>query len=135
MSSKFKEIFIGFLVCLAFVGAASAHHSPNAVFDTATEITVSGVMTRVGWVNPHVYFEFEATDENGNKTLWRAETHGPTFFRRNGINKAYFDSKMGLEVAVIASPSLNGTPFVFLKRADFSDGTALDLYDSADTNY
>src|SRR5262245_21183534 len=40
--------------------AALAHHSP-AAFDTRTEITVEGTLTKVDWANPHIYLTVETS--------------------------------------------------------------------------
>ena len=55
--------------CLAFLGTVLcvalpllAHHSFSAEFDATKSITPSGVVTRVAWAKPHVYFLVDVKD-------------------------------------------------------------------------
>ena len=72
------------LSCVA--GPASSHHAVQAQFDQDNVTTITGVMTRVMWINPHVRWFMDVEDENGNVTTWNISGAGPAGFRRSGIS-------------------------------------------------
>jgi hypothetical protein len=53
---------------------ALAHHSVSGQFDTSKSITLKGVISRVEWINPHIYVHLDVKDENGTVTTWALET-------------------------------------------------------------
>ncbi len=64
-------------VCLvlSMIGGVTpsfAHHS-TAMYNMANPTTVTGVVKRFEWVNPHAYIYLEVTDEKGNKVEWAIE--------------------------------------------------------------
>ena len=60
------------LACLLFVGGARAlaHHSEAAQFDPEDPVAVEGVVVKVEWANPHIWYYVDVTDENGEVTTW-----------------------------------------------------------------
>lgn len=91
--------------------AASAHHSFAAQFDADKPVTLTGSVTRVEWLNPHIYFYVDVTDEDtGNVTEYAFEMGSPNTLIRQGWSR---DSlKPGDVVTVDGSLARNGTPLV-----------------------
>jgi hypothetical protein len=92
------------ILALALLVAAAAwpglaHHSFSAEFDLNRKITLSGVVTKVEWTNPHTYFYVDVPD-GGKVTNWALETAGPNSLSRQGWRR---DSlKVGDRVTVTA---------------------------------
>ena len=56
---RMKSLILGGLFALGVLLAGapvSAHHSFAAEFDADKPITLSGIVTKVEWTNPHVWF-------------------------------------------------------------------------------
>ena len=74
---------------LALVPAAmSAHHSVVAYYDTNTEITLKGAVTKIEWTNPHAFVYLDVRDEHGTVTNWAVETDSPNVLSRAGWSKS-----------------------------------------------
>ena len=70
---------------LALAGPALAHHSFAAEFDAAQRVTLTGVVTKVEWTNPHVWFWVNVKDEATGKIVnWGGEMGSPNALQRQG---------------------------------------------------
>src|SRR5215468_6284674 len=64
-----------------------AHHSFGAEYDANKPITLTGVITRVEWTNPHSHFYLDVTDSKGNVVNWKFEGYNPAVLYRIGWKK------------------------------------------------
>ena len=89
-------------------GKALAHHSFAAEFDGTKRVTLSGVVTKVEWTNPHVWIYFNVKDEKtGEVTNWGAEMGPPHLLQRRGWRRDTL--KIGEEITVNGSLAKNGS--------------------------
>ena len=63
--------------------AVLAHHSFAATYDATKRITLSGVVTRVEFRNPHIWVFFDVKGEDG-VTNWGCEGAAPNALFRRG---------------------------------------------------
>jgi hypothetical protein len=88
-------------------GAALAHHSFSAEFDAAKPIKLTGIVTKVEWTNPHVWFYINVKDEaTGKVTNWGAEMGPPHGLQRGGWRRETLE--IGEEVSVDGFMARNG---------------------------
>jgi Family of unknown function (DUF6152) len=72
------------VACSGFSCALSAHHSTAAEFDNNKPITFTGVVTKVQWMNPHIYTHIEVKGADGNAVTYRVEGGPPNTLYRQG---------------------------------------------------
>ena len=106
-----RALLLGGIVAVALVAAAgktAAHHSFAAEFDSTKPIKLSGVVTKVEWTNPHVWFYINVKDEKtGEVTNWGAEMGPPHGLQRSGWRRETL--KIGERVTVQGSLAKNGS--------------------------
>ncbi len=108
-------------------GPASAHHAVQAQFDQNNLTTITGVMTRVMWINPHVRWFMEVKDENGEITTWNISGAGPGAFRRVGVSgRDVF--KTGETYTAKIALARDGSDFGYIVSFVMPDGRELDLW-------
>jgi hypothetical protein len=116
---------ITFVILITLPPAASAHHG-IINFDMNREVDVSGVVTRLAFVNPHSWLHFDVTGPDGRVTSWRCELRGATVLRRSGWSPDMF--KKGTRVRVTGAPDRFEPNTCYLGSAVFEDGTRVDRY-------
>ena len=72
------------LASAAFAGHAEAHHAFSAAYDSNKPFTVTGTVTSVDWVNPHVHINVDSKAEDGAVTSWKFEVGSPNGLMRSG---------------------------------------------------
>jgi hypothetical protein len=96
------------LLLLSIAATAQAHHSFSAQYDRDQTITLTGVITKVEWMNPHVYFYIDVTDaKTGQVESWAVEMGPPHMLQRTGWKKNAM--KIGDVVEVSASRARDGS--------------------------
>jgi hypothetical protein len=83
MRSKRAVLIAG--VSLLFVPTAVlAHHRIEAQFDTKQTITLTGVVRKIDWSNPHVRLYIEVKDESNAVSNWELYMGSPNQQMMNG---------------------------------------------------
>ncbi len=85
-----KVKFVVFIASIgAFFAAAPvfAHHSFAAEFDSDSPIELTGVVTKVEWMNPHTFFYVDVETDSGDYENWALELGSPNGLMRQGWNR------------------------------------------------
>lgn len=82
-----------------------AHHSVGAEFDLSQRITLQGRLTKVEWMNPHVYLYLDVS-AGGKTANWACETAGPNTLSRQGWSRASF--RVGDRITVVGYRARDG---------------------------
>ncbi len=104
-----------------------AHHATTADFDLARKVTITGTLTQVDWVNPHIAMLVDANNGGSETKSWRIETNPPAWFQRIHLERQNFAKAIGQTVVVEVNPARDGTPYGFLMNIKFEDGTKLEV--------
>jgi len=104
----------------------AAHHAVSAEFNADKIITLKGVVSKVDWVNPHIFVYFDVKDDSGKVTTWRLQSLPPLFFKGSGLTKEKLMD--GSEATITAYPAKDGTDdFGFLLKLSYPDGHFYNL--------
>jgi hypothetical protein len=105
--------------------AALAHHGfGNFAMDE--DITLSGVVTKMDFVNPHSWVHFDVTKPDGTKAEYRCELRSATTLRRSGWTPEMFAA--GTKITIQGSPDRTEKNACYTSTVTFGDGTVLDRY-------
>jgi hypothetical protein len=100
---------VAFVVLAALSTPLWAHHSFAAEYDSKQPINLRGAVTKVEWMNPHVYFYIDVKDDQTGKiTSWALEMGAPAVIQRNGWTRN--SMKIGDIVIVEGSRAKSGLP-------------------------
>lgn len=105
----------------AILGAllAYAHHSVSAEFDLSKRITLEGRVTKIEWMNPHVYLYVDVRVD-GKTATWACETAGPNTLERQGWSRSSL--KTGDHVTVVGFRARDGAYVASAREIVLDDG-------------
>ena len=72
---------------LVSVAPALAHHSFAAEYDTSKPIKVTGVVTKMEWMNPHARFYVDVKEADGTVSSWNFELGAIPVLLKQGWRK------------------------------------------------
>ena len=97
-----------------------AHHSFAAEYESK-EVTLTGVITKVEWTNPHIYFYVDVKDASGTVVNWAVEGYPPNTLKRTGFTRD--DLKVGDTVTITAYPAKDSANRVAGREVTFPGGS------------
>jgi hypothetical protein len=119
-----------FAVGMMTLTPAMAHHSFEAEYDTNRTANLTGIVTKVDWVNPHAYIFINTKNDAGATKEIRLELGPPYALVRGGWKKdtVKIGDKVTAEGAALAKDPANSwagsLPTTFMILAD---GTKLPM--------
>jgi hypothetical protein len=118
------------VVALVGCGALglSAHHSLTATYDTGNLVPLSGVISRVEVMNPHVKVALDSRDAGGSVTTWTIEMAAPNALVRRSVDMQLL--KAGQPVTIEAWLRRDGTKEATGRTLVTADGKRVDIGDS-----
>jgi hypothetical protein len=108
------------LAALLAVAAGSlvAHHSFDAEYDSKKSVTMTGVVTKVDWANPHAYIHISVESKTGGVDSYAFELGPPYALVRGGWKRDTV--KIGDTIRVEnAAPAKDGSNHAGATRETF----------------
>jgi hypothetical protein len=98
-----------------------AHHSFSAEFDNTKPVTLKGTVTKIDWLNPHIWIYMDVKDDKtGAVATWQCEGGAPNALTRNGWTKN--DLKKGDAVTVNGTLAKDASKTCNASSVVFADG-------------
>ena len=118
---------LAMLVAVTLSSAVSvplaAHHSFAAEFDAKQPVLFKGTVTKMEWINPHVWIHMNVTQPNGKTEAWMVEGGAPTVLFRRGFSKTSLQA--GTQIVVDGYRAKDGTNKMNAREITFADGRKL----------
>jgi hypothetical protein len=118
---------------LLFVSLAiplHAHHALTA-FDRAQSVSVTGMVTKWQFINPHAGIWIEVMDEQGTLAEWSGEFQGTLdLYRHFSWNKDTFAPGDG--ITLTGYPARDGSTTMSVRIVVFADGREVDVRSAPD---
>jgi Family of unknown function (DUF6152) len=108
---------------LAMTPLVNAHHSFAAEYDGNKPVKVTGVVTKVEWTNPHIWFYVDVKDDQGKVTNWGFSAGPPGVLQRRGISRDAM--KKGDVIVVEGFRARDGSNNASGGRVTFADGRSV----------
>lgn len=131
--NKIKKLLALATVLSALPLVSVAHHGHNSQFDTSKEIEVSGIVTKLRFVNPHSYVMFDVTNASGEVEAWRCEMRAANVLKRSGWTEDMFEPGTAITVNGIASRK--EATGCYVETLALGDQEAIGRYDQLAENH
>ena len=99
---------------------AQAHHSFAAEYDDQKPLKITGTLTKVDWMNPHIWYYVDVKNADGTTTTWAISGGAPGQLMRRGITKDLL--VVGSMVNVEGFRAKDGSNNGFGQRVTYQDG-------------
>jgi DNA/RNA endonuclease YhcR with UshA esterase domain len=128
MRTGCRSVWLAAVVALATGPAVSAHHSVSGQFDVSKNVALTGIITKVDWLNPHVYVFLDVKAQDGTVTTWALETLPTAMLRKAGLSKESVAGKPGDVVTVTGNPGRDSSRrSAWIHRITYPDGRYYQL--------
>jgi uncharacterized protein DUF6152 len=128
---KAKQLLVGAGIVAAAalrVAHIDAHHSFAAEFDQSKPITLTGAVTKLEWMNPHIWVYLDVKKDAAVQQ-WQCEGGAPNTLTRNGWSRESL--KHGDQVTIDGYLAKDGSNTCNMRVVKLADGRSVFAGSSA----
>ena len=114
-------LLAGLALCLCLSGTSHAHHGFAFEFDVEQQGSLTGEITQVRFMNPHVVYMLDADTADGSSEEWLLMTHNVGVMRRLGWDPTTIE--VGDRIEVSGSLGRGGTKKLSVDSVVLADGS------------
>ena len=105
-----------------------AHHSFNEEFNQNETIQLTGTISELEWISPHVILHLDVRERSGKVTRWAVQSLATGFFRKAGVTRKMLMGDDGKTVTMTVYKARNAAKRLgFLKKIEFPDGRSYEF--------
>ena len=113
-------VTLSLAAAVATASPALAHHSFAAEYDDQKPLKITGTLTKVDWMNPHIWYYVDVKNPDGTVSTWAISGGAPGQLMRRGITKDLL--VVGSTVNVEGFKAKDGSNNGFGQRVTYEDG-------------
>jgi len=113
-------LVLGLIAVLASGAQPALAHHGGAAFDQTKQQTLTGTLTRMDFVNPHVVVYINVQNPDGTTTEWSGWLTAPNKLQRAGWTKNTL--KPGDKVTLVGNQQKNGSPVLQIRKVTGPEG-------------
>ena len=123
MRYRVGSVLVAVVMAVTAAATLVAHHSVPGQFDVSKPMTLKGVISKIDWINPHIYVHLDVKESDGTTNTWALATLPTAMMRRAGITKDSLQGKSGEEVTINAVPARDGSKHLgWINKITYADG-------------
>jgi hypothetical protein len=127
MRHRFAVVLVA-AILVVVAGSVSAHHSVSGQYDASRPLTLTGVISKVDWINPHIYLHLDVKEKDGAVTTWTLSTLPTAMMRRAGLTKESLQGQPGEVVTINAIAARDETKKLgWISKITYADGHHVQL--------
>jgi uncharacterized protein DUF6152 len=117
-----KLRLVALLVALVLASPTFAHHS-TSMYDMNNPVTVTGVVKRFEWTNPHAFIFLDVKDQKGNVVEWEVEMMSLNHLRGYGWTRSTV--KPGDVISCTGGAAKSGATSMISSYMKLADGRSM----------
>ena len=127
MRHRFAVVLVA-ATLVVVAGSVSAHHSVSGQYDASRSLTLTGVISKVDWINTHIYLHLDVKEKDGAVTTWTLSTLPTAMMRRAGLTKESLQGQPGEVVTINAIAARDETKKLgWISKITYADGHHVQL--------
>jgi hypothetical protein len=121
-----SRYFCAATLCYLLLAMPAVAHHGISNWDLNTDVTLTGTVTGIDFINPHAWLHLDMKSANGKLQAWKCEMRSANSLRRSGWAVGMF--KLGSTITVTGSPERHKPQQCYLSTIQFADGSRMDRY-------
>ena len=91
------------------------------------QFVLTGTLTKVDWLNPHISLFIDAKGADGSTESWKFESNPPSWFKHVGLSRADIAKGIDQSVKVEGVRARDGSHYGYMRKITFPDGSSIEM--------